>query len=79
MADKDEKAEAQEPNSVDLLNRQYREDAEKEAAKRGNKPEPNAVDEINREAQGGKPTAAAQTEQQEESLNPPGGLEEESK
>jgi hypothetical protein len=78
MADKDDKKDdAQEPNSVDLLNRQYREEAEKAA--KDAKPEPNSVDEINREAQGGKPTAAAQTEQQEESLNPPGGLEEESK
>lgn len=58
-------------NSVDELNRQYREDAEKAA--KNEKPEPNPVDELNREAQGGEPTAAAQTEQQEESLNPPGG------
>jgi hypothetical protein len=78
MADKDEKDQV-EPNSVDLLNREYAEQAAKEAEKRGNKPEPNAVDEINREAQGGKPTAAEQTEQQDESLNPPGGLEEDAK
>lgn len=72
MAEKD-KDEAPEPNSVDELNRQYAADAEEH---KDEPPEPNAVDEINREAQGGEPTAAAQTEQQEESLNPPGGMEE---
>ncbi len=75
MADKD-KDQGPEPNSVDLLNRQYAEEAAKH---KDEPPEPNAVDEINRAAQGGAPTAAAQTEQQEASLNPEGGLEEEAK
>jgi hypothetical protein len=74
MAEKD-KDDAPEPNSVDLLNRQYREEAEK-AAKKKDEPELNEADELNREAQGGEPTAAAQTEQFQESVNPPGGLEE---
>lgn len=64
-----------EPNSVDLLNRKYREEAEKNK----DKVEPNPVDELNRDYQDGKPTAAEQTEAQQVSLNPEGGLEEEKK
>lgn len=59
-------------NSVDELNRKYREEAEK-AAKKDSTPEPNPIDNLNREYQDGQPTGAAQTE----AAVVPGGLEDE--
>lgn len=60
-----------EVNSVDELNRKYREEAEKAAKKDDGQPGPNPIDELNREYQDGEPTGAAQTEATEV----PGGLE----